>query len=185
MALSNAQQKGFEKRLSKIRKGGSKTMGEVHVGPVDEAHVQKKGKPNNTVRIKKKRQKNIDLNSGSTAALAPLAVLIGGLAMFVGQAMDYQLFQDGGLINLETPVAALEPYMPYAPFLFGGILALMFAWTFRFNTFIRFAALMGGFVATFVYQDEIIRTLPFMYAGFFSEQFVKDFFEAAAAANNA
>lgn len=172
MSRSNAQRTGFEDRLSRIKKGGANTMGEVHIGPRDEERARK-GKADNTVRIKKKKKKQTNLGEGPTSGLAPLGVLLGGLAMFVGQAADYQLFQEGGLVNMAAPVAALEPFMQYAPFLIGGILAMMFAWTFRLTTAVRFAALSAGFVAAFVYQTALIKAVPFMYAGFFSKEFVK------------
>ena len=175
MSLSNAQRSGFDDRLKRIQKGGANTMGELHLGPVDEERARNgKGKGTNTGRLKKKKGKKVDLNGGgSTVTLAPLGVLLGGLAMFVGQAINYQLFHETGLFGLSVPVEALTPYMQYAPFLFGGIFALMFVWTFRLNTPIRFAAVGAGFVAAFVYQIAIMKTVPFMYVGFFSKEFVK------------
>ena len=172
MSLSNAQRSGFEDRLSRIKKGGANTMGEVHIGPRDEERA-KKGKADNVVRMKKKKRKNVTTGEGSTTVLAPIAVLLGGMSMFVGQAADYQLFHQGGLLKMAPPVEALEPYMQYAPFLFGGILALLFAWTFRLTSGLRFLALLGGFGAVFYYQADLIQTLPGMYANFFSVEFVE------------
>ena len=179
MSLSNAQREGFDKRISRIKKGGPNTMGEVHIGPVDEAQVygKKKGKPTNTVRVKKKRSKNVDLGSGSTLSLAVLAVFFGGLSMFVGQAMNFHFYDAGGLLQM-TPPAIVEPYVQYAPFVFGGLLALAFGWTFRLMRGIRFLALAGSFGAVFYYQSELIQAMPSLYAGFFSKEFV----EAALAA---
>lgn len=173
MGIAKEQREGFDKRIAKIRKGGSNTMGEVHIGPVDEAQVygKKKGKATNTVRMKKKKQKNVDLNSGSTLTLAILAVLFGGLSMFVGQALNFHLYDAGGLMQM-TPPAAVEPYVQYAPFVFGGLLALAFGWTFHLMRGIRFLALVAGFVAVFYYQADLIQAMPSLYAGFFSEEFV-------------
>ena len=55
MSLSNAQRDGFDRRISRIKKGGANTMGEVHIGPVDEevARSSKKGKGRNTIRVKR------------------------------------------------------------------------------------------------------------------------------------
>lgn len=171
MSLSNAQRSGFEDRLSRIKKGGANTMGEVHIGPRDEVRARQ-GKADNVVRVKKKKRPNVNAGEGSTAVLAPVAVLLGGISMFVGQAADYQFFHEGGLLQMTPPVEALTPYMQFAPFLFGGILALMFAWTFRLNSAIRFLALLGGFGAVFYYQADLIETMPGMYANFFSKEFV-------------
>ncbi len=175
MSLANAQRDGFDKRIAKIRKGGSNTMGEVHIGPVDEAQVygKKKSRATNRVRVKKKKAKNIDLNSGSTLTLALLAVLFGGLSMFVGQAVDYHLFGAGGLGQLAPP-AGLEDYMFYAPFLFGGILALTFGWTFHLLRGIRFLGLLAGFIAVFHYNTEMVQAIPKVYAGLFSKAYVKE-----------
>lgn len=173
MAIAKEQRDGFDQRISRIKKGGPNTMGEVHIGPVDEAKVygKKKGKATNTVRMKKKSKKNVDVTSGSTLALAILAVLFGGLSMFVGQALNFHLYDAGGLLQM-VPPAVIEPYVQYAPFLFGGLLALAFGWTFRLMRGIRFVALVGGFVAVFYYQADLIQAMPSFYAGFFSEEFV-------------
>ncbi len=175
MSLANAQRDGFDKRIQKIRKGGSNTMGEVHIGPVDEAQVygKKKSKATNRVRVKKKKAKQVDLNSGSTMTLALLAVLFGGLSMFVGQAVDYHLYGAGGLGQL-TPPVGLEDVMIYARFLFGGILSLAFGWTFHLMRGIRFLGLIGGFAAVFYYHTELVQTFPGTYAGFFSKAYVKE-----------
>ena len=174
MSLANAQRDGFDKRIQKIRKGGSNTMGEVHVGPVDEAQVygKKKSKATNRVRVKKKKAKNVDLNSGSTLTLSILAVFFGGMSMFVGQAMNFHFYDAGGLLQM-TPPVGLEAYIQYAPFLFGGLLALAFGWTFHLMRGIRFLALAGGFGAVFYYQSELIQKVPGLYAGFFSQEFVQ------------
>lgn len=179
MGLANEQRDGFDRRIQKIRKGGSNTMGEVHIGPVDEAQVygKKKGKAKNKVMVKKRKQKNIDLTSGSTSTLTILAVFFGGLSMFVGQAMDFHFYDARGLMQLTSPAIA-EPYMQYAPFLFGGILALAFGWTFRLMRGIRFLGLAAGFGAVFHYKADLIQAVPGLYAGFFSKEYV----EAALAA---
>ena len=173
MSLANDQRDGFDKRIAKIRKGGSNTMGEVHIGPVDEAQVygKKKGKATNTVRMKKKAKKNVDLTSGSTGVLTILAVFFGGLSMFVGQAMNFHFYEVGGLLQM-TPPAVVEPFMMYAPLLFGGLLALAFGWTFRLMRGIRFLGLAGGFGAVFYYKQDLIQAMPGLYAGFFSQEYV-------------
>ncbi len=173
MSISNAQRDGFDKRISLIKKGGPNTMGEVHIGPVDEAQVygKKKGKASNTVRMKKKRGKKVDISSGATGTLTILAVVFGGLSMFVGQAVAYHLYGEGGLAQM-TPPDVVAEYLPYAPFLFGGILAFLFGWTFQLMRGVRFLGLIGGFGAVFYYQSELIQTFPGTYAGFFSKAFV-------------
>lgn len=149
-------------------------MGEVHIGPVDEQQVygKKKGKPTNKVRMKKKRGTKVDLNSGATSTLFLLAILFGGLSMFVGQAVAYHLYGAGGIIQMAPPVFA-EDYISYAPFLFGGLLALAFGYTFHLFQGIRFIGLVGGFGSVFHYQTELIQMMPGTYAGFFSKAFVE------------
>ena len=178
MSLSNAQREGFDRRLSNIRKGGANTMGEVQIGPRDESTARKGKKGHtNTVRIKKKRNKKVkDLDRGSTFALLPLAAFFGGLSMFVGQAADYQLFHEGGLIAMAAPHPAVEPYMQYAHFALGGVLALLFAFTFRFSGGLKFVALAAGFWAVHQYQTTLVTIFPGMYAGFFSKPFVEGVF---------
>lgn len=174
MSLSNAQREGFDRRLSNIRKGGANTMGEVQIGPRDETTARKGKKHTNTVRLKKKKNKKVkDLDRGSVIAMLPLAALFGGLSMFVGQAADFQLFAEGGLFGLDTPHPALEPYMEYAPFALGGVLALLFVYTFRLGGGLKLIALGAGFWAVFQYKIALIHTFPGMYAGFFSKEFVE------------
>ena len=176
MSFAKDQRQGFDRRISNIRKGGPNTMGEVHIGPVDEAEVygkkKKKKGASNTVRLKKKRQKNVDLMSGATGTLTLLALLFGGMSMFVGQAISYHLYGDTGLFKLTPPEFAVD-YVQYAPFFFGGLLALAFGWTFRLMRGVRFLALIGGFYAVFYYQSVLIQTFPGTYAGFFSKAYVK------------
>lgn len=178
MSISNAQREGFDRRLSNIRKGGANTMGEVQIGPRDETTARKGKKGHtNTVRLKKKRNKKVkDLDRGSSVAILPLAVLFGGLSMFVGQAADYQLFNAGGLFAMETPHPALEPYMQFAPFALGGVLALLFAFTFRLGSGLKFVALAAGFWAVHQYQTNLVMIFPGMYEGFFSKPFVEGVF---------
>ncbi len=180
MGISRDQRQGFDRRISNIRKGGPNTMGEVHIGPVDEAQVygKKKGKPTNKVRLKKKRRGKVDVVSGATGTLTLLALFFGGMSMFVGQAVDYHLFGQGGLVQMAPPEFAAD-YVQYAPFLFGGLLALAFGWTFHLMRGARFLALIGGFGAVFYYQTELIQTFPGTYAGFFSKAFVKAALAAA------
>lgn len=178
MSLSNAQRDGFDRRLATIRKGGANTMGEVQIGPRDETK-RKGSKHANTVRLKKKRNKKVkDLDRGSSLGLIVLAAFFGGLSMFVGQAMDYQLFNAAGLFAMETPHPALEPYMEFAPFFFGGVLALLFAFTFRFGGGLKLVALLAGFWAVFQYHTTLVTIFPGMYAGFFSKEYVEAVFAA-------
>jgi hypothetical protein len=124
------------------------------------------------VRIKKKRAKKVDLNSGSTMTLSILALFFGGLSMFVGQAADFHLFAAGGLVQL-TPPEIIAPYIQYVPFAIGGFLALAFGWTFHMLRGIRFLALAGSFGAVYYYQAELIQKVPGLYASFFSKEFVE------------
>lgn len=179
MVRANSQRSAFDKRISTINKGGANTMGEVHIGPRDEtAALKGKGKHKNTVRIKKKKPKKVDTQQGSVLAILPLAAFFGGLSMFVGQAMDFQFYKPGGLFQMEIPAMVPEAFWPYLPFVFGGILALLFAWTFRFTSVLKFGAIAAGFWATFQYHTTLVATLPGMYAGFFSKEYVEGVFAA-------
>lgn len=173
MAISNVQRRGFEDRLSRIRKGGDNTMGEVHIGPRDEVRAGQKTKAKNTVRMKKKTR-NVKIGEGSNATLIPLAFVFGAMSMFVGQAAAYHMFADTGLIQLDlSSLAAVEPYVPYAHFLIGGILALLFGWTFRMTSALRFVALVAGLAVMVQYQGNLIEKAPGLYQAFFSKTYVK------------
>jgi len=176
MARADSQRRAFDRRISNINKGGKNTMGEVHIGPRDETDARK-SKPKNTVRIKKKKAQKVDTQQGGLAIL-PLAAFFGGLSMFVGQAMDFQFYAPGGLLQWDVPTMAPEAVLPYLPFLFGGILALLFAWTFRFTSLLKFGAIVGGFWATFQYHTTLVTMFPGMYAGFFSKEYVEGVFAA-------
>ncbi len=172
MALADKQRDGFDKRISRIKKGGKNTMGQIEIGPRDEERA-KKGKIDNTVRVKKRRKKKVDLASGATSTLVFLAIFFGGLSMFVGQAASFHFFEEGGLVPIDLGIAAIEPYLQYAPLLIGGLLALAFGYTFRLMSGLKFLALAGGFGAVFHYKLDLMQSMPGLYAGFFSEEYVK------------
>ena len=172
--MSQTDQGGFEDRLKRIRKGGANTMGEVHIGPRDEVRANKKGRksrPTNTVRMKAKNRKNITVGEGSNKALVPLALIFGALSMFVGQAASFHLFQDGGLAPISLP-DLVAPHVAYAPIAIGGTLALLFAWTFRFSSFLRGMALIAGCAAVFVYHVDLVQKAPGLYTSFFTKEYV-------------
>lgn len=174
MSLSNSQRRGFEDRLSRIKKGGDNTMGEVHIGPRDEVRAGEKAVAKNTVRMKRKT-KNVKIGEGSSMTLVPLAFVFGAMSMFVGQAAAYHMFADTGLIQLDmSGLSAVEPYLPYAHFVFGGVLALLFGWTFRMTSAVRFLALVGGLAVMVHYQSDIIQKAPGVYQAFFSKAYVKE-----------
>jgi hypothetical protein len=180
MARSN--QSGFEDRLKRIQKGGANTMGEVHIGPRDEVRANqksRKSKPSNTVRMKAKRGKKGNIGENSGSALVVLAAMFGALSMFVGQAAAFHLFQDGGLVPV-TPPEAIAPYIQYAPIAFGATLALLFMWTFRLSTLMRVTALAGACAAVFIYHTELVQSVPGLYTGFFTKEYVASVLAAAA-----
>ena len=174
MSLSNVQRRGFEDRLGRIKKGGDNTMGEVHIGPREEVRAGQKAEKKTTVRMKRKT-KNVKIGDGSNVSLVPLAFVFGAMSMFVGQAAAYHMFADTGLIQSDvSSIAPVEPYIPYAHFLFGGVLALLFGWTFRMTSALRFLALVGGLAVMVQYQSDIIQKAPGLYQAFFSKAYVQD-----------
>jgi hypothetical protein len=173
MALADGQKKGFEDRLSRIRKGGANTMGEVQIGPRDEVDARK-SKPTNTVRLKRKKAKNVNIGEGSNLILAPIAAVVGGLSMFVGQATEYHLFQPGGLFNISIPVEAIAPAIPYAHFIIAILLALALSWAFGLTNLVRRMAMIAGLAAVTVWQTELVERYPGVYSGVFSEAFVAE-----------
>lgn len=149
-------------------------MGEVHIGPREEVRAGQKGKPNNTVRLKKKSKRNVKIGQGSGKALIPLAFIFGSLSMFVGQAAAYHLFSETGLIKLDVSGTAVQDYVPFAHFALGGLLALLFAWTFHMTSALRFLALVAGVVVMVQYHSVLIQKVPGVYAAFFSKAYVKE-----------
>ena len=173
MAIADTQRKGFEDRLSRIKKGGANTMGEVQIGPRDESE-SRKSKPTNTVRIKRKKSKHVNLGEGSNIVLAPIAAAVGGLSMFVGQAAEYHLFQPGGLFNISIPVEAIAMAVPYAHFIIAIALALSLSWAFGLTNLVRRMAMIAGLAAVTVWQTELVERYPGVYTGVFSEAFVQE-----------
>ena len=173
MSLANAQRQGFEERLSKIKKGGANTMGEVQIGPRDEG-TARTSRPSNTVRMKKKKKQNVNLGEGSNVILAPIAAFIGAGAMFVGQAAEYHLFQPDGLFTVSIPIDAIAPVLPYAHFVIAFLLAFSLAWAFGLTNLTRRIALIGGLAAVAVWQTELVERYPDVYTAVFSEAFVAE-----------
>lgn len=172
--MSRTGQSGFDDRIKRIKKGGANTMGEVHIGPRDEVRANQKGrksKPSNTVRMKAKSKKKVALGEGSGSSLVILALVFGAMSMFVGQVAAFHFFQDGGLAPITPPEAAV-PYMEYAPLAIGGVLALLFMWTFRMSSFMRATAMIAGAACVFIYHVELVETVPGLYVSFFTKEYV-------------
>ncbi|MBT8459807.1 MAG: hypothetical protein HKP37_10190 [Boseongicola sp.] len=172
MATAKATHQSFEDRLNRINKGAANTMGEVHIGPRDEQKARE-GKATNTVRLKSKKKK-VKIGQGSNWVLVPVAIVIGGMSAFAGQAAAFHFFQDGGLMPITLPEAAsmIEPHLIYAHLVIGGILALIFTWTFGFNGMFRKLAVAAGFGAMLFGHVQMVERFPGVHANFFSEAYV-------------
>ena len=182
---SLGQRDGFESRLSRIKKGGANTMGEIQVGPREEIRAGSKSKPTNTVRIKQKKKKNMEVGRGSTMSLIILAFVFGALSMFVGQVANFHLFQAGGLAPVDLTETAIAPYLPFAHLAIGGVLAVMFCWTFRLTSVLRLAAAAIGVFVVMEYHTEMVQQAPGVYTKFFSKAYVKEVRQSARAGNSA
>ncbi len=174
MGTARARQQTFEDRLNRINKGAPNTMGEFHIGPRDEEKARD-GKATNTVRLKAKKKK-VKVGEGSNLVLVPVALVIGALSVFAGQAAAFHFFQDGGLMPITLPeaVAMVEPYLIHAHLVIGGLLALIFTWTFGFNGMLRKLAVAAGFGAMLFGQVQMMERFPTVYANFFSEAYVAE-----------
>ncbi|QMU59140.1 MAG: hypothetical protein GKR98_13640 [Boseongicola sp.] len=170
MSIGQAQRNSFEERIKRIGTNAPNTMGEVHIGPRDEK-TARKGKSTNTVRLKNKKKK-VRVGEGSNLVLVPVAVIIGGLSVFAGKAAAFHFFQDGGLMPIEIPVVAIQPYIIYAHLLIAGLLALMFTWTFGLKGMMRKLAVAIGFGAMLFGEIQMIEKFPETYANFFSKDYV-------------
>ena len=172
-SMSKDQRSGFDDRLARIRKGGSNTMGEVHIGPREEIRAGNKKAPKNTVRVKKKNNKHKEIGRGSALSLLILSFVFGAFSMFVGQAADFHLFQTGGLAPIDLSGTPVEPYLAQASLVFGGVLAILFAWTFRLTTILRLAAVAAGLFVMVEYHSDLVKQVPGVYTKFFSKAYVK------------
>ena len=172
MATAQATHSTFEDRLKRINKGAANTMGEVHIGPRDEEKARS-GKATNTVRLKTKK-KNVKVGEGSNWVIVPVALVIGAMCAFAGQAAAFHFFQDGGLMPVTLPEAAamVEPYLIFAHLAIGGLLALIFTWTFGFNGLFRKLAVVAGFGAMLYGHVLLVERFPAIHANFFSEAYV-------------
>lgn len=177
MAFSKSKAKGgngFEDRLARIHKGGANTMGEIQVGPREEIRAGSKSKPSNTVRMKKKKMKKKEVGRASGMSLFLLAFVFGAFSMFVGQVANFHMFVPGGLTPINLTETAIAPYLPYANLIIGGVLALMFAWTFRLMTMMRIIATVAGLFVVVQYHTEMVEFAPGTHAKFFSKPYVKE-----------
>ncbi len=179
------QRDGFEDRLKRIKKGGANTMGEIQVGPREEIRAGSKSKPANTVRVKRKKQKKKEVGRGSTMSLMFMAFLFGGLSMFVGQVANFHFFQEGGFVPIDLSGTPVEQYLPFAHLAIGGVLALMFCWTFHLTSILRLAAAAAGVFLVFEYHAEMVQQAPGVYSKFFSKPYVKEIRQSAKADNAA
>ena len=181
---SLGQRDGFENRLDRIKKGGANTMGEIQVGPREEIRAGSKKKATNTIRIKQKK-KTKEVGRGSTMSLIILAFAFGALSMFVGQVANFHFFQAGGLVPVDLTETPVAPYLPFAHLAIGGLLALMFCWTFRLTSIFRLAAAAIGVFVVMEYHTEMVQQAPGVYTKFFSKAYVKEVRQTAQANNAA
>ena len=179
MATSRVQRQTFEDRIARINKGAANTMGEVHIGPRDEA-MARTGKPTNTVRVKKKRKQKVEVGRGSNVAIIPIAILTGARSAFAGKAASYHFFEEGGLMPIVLPATMLDPYLPFAHLFIAGVLAMMFVWTFRLTGFVRKAAVILGIAGILYAEPRLVETFPGVYASMFSEAYVAEQLSGAA-----
>ncbi len=171
--MTHGQRQGFEDRLARIQKGGVNTMGEVHIGPRDEVRASKKSKPANTVRMKKKKNGNKEIGRSSGSTLIILAFIFGALSMFVGQSAAFHFFHPLGLIQLDLSETALAPHLSMAHLAIGGVLGLLFCWTFRLTSILRLAAMGAGLFVMVEYHNDMIKSVPGVYTQFFHKEYVK------------
>ncbi|MDJ1017425.1 MAG: hypothetical protein QNJ35_13010 [Paracoccaceae bacterium] len=185
MSLAETQRREFEERLKRINVGGNNTMGEVHIGPRDEVRANKmkrRSKPSNTVRMKPKKKKNVNLGEGSTSAMIVIGFLIGGFSMFAGQIAAFHFFSDGGLAPVTLSFERADEFIPLAHFAIAVPLAFIFAWAFHLKGFLRKAAVIGGLAAAFYYHGDLVERFPGTHANFFSEAYVTEILSGARSA---
>ena len=171
--MSKDQRSGFEDRLSRIKKGGSNTMGEIQVGPREEIRAGSKSKPSNTVRMKKKSGVKKEIGRSSGLTLVILAFIFGALSMFVGQVAGFHFFQEGGLAPIDLTGSPVEEYLPFAHLIIGGVLALLFCWTFQLTTVMRLLAAVIGLGVMVQFHTDLVQQVPGIFIAFFSEDYVK------------
>lgn len=169
-SMAQGQRQTFEERLSRIRHGGANTMGEVHIGPVEEKRGRSKPAPN-TVRVKSKKKKKVNVGGSAGVLVMPVALLIGALSMFAGQAAAYHFF-GGGIFPVEIPIEAVQPYIQYANFIIAGFLAILFSFAFGFSTLSRKLAVIAGLAAVYFFEGDIVDLYPDVYSAIYSEEYV-------------
>ena len=59
-------------------------------------------------------------------------------------------------------------------FLIGGLLALLFAWSFGFTSLVRKLAVIAGFAGMFYYETAVVERFPGTFTIFFSEAYVAE-----------
>lgn len=149
-------------------------MGEIQVGPREEIRAGSKSKPSNTVRMKRKSTKKKEIGRSSGMTLVILAFVFGAFSMFVAQVANFHLFVPGGLTPVDLSQSFVAPYIPYAQLVFGGVLALLFCWTFHLMTMMRVLATVAGLFAVMQFHTEMVQFAPGTYVKFFSKGYVND-----------
>ena len=97
----------------------------------------------------------------------------------------FHLFQEGGFLPIDLSGTPVEQYLPFAHLAIGGVLAVMFCWTFHLTSVLRLAAAAAGVFLVFEYHTEMVQQAPGIYTKFFSKPYVKQIHQAARAENPA
>ena len=155
MIGSEAQQRAFRDRLTRISAGGENTTRHVYIGPVDENR-----------RHRPRRVKS--LRGGSRTFLGelfivPFAMFMGALSVLATRLVAFHFLND---------IPAYADVAVYASIGIALVLFFILHWIFRLGGGARGKAAIVGFLGFAFFESLVIVRAPELFAVLYSEPFV-------------
>jgi hypothetical protein len=166
MSGTDAQQRGFKDRLTRISKGGPNTTRHVHIGPSAEAVGGRKNKTRDRmIRVERKR------TFFGEIFVVPFALLAGLVAILAARVLTFHYL--GKIEVLDTTIGGI-----HGQTIAAGVIALVLLMAFRsvlnFKGGARGKAILVGFLAMALFEDVAVVRAPDLFSLLYSQPYVAD-----------
>lgn len=167
---------GFNERLGRIHSGGPNTMGKVLIGPGEQIRAKDAKRIQSKILRDAKRKKRRASGSLAGDIIAfPFAFAIGVGAIFAGRVATWQVLTPGGPLAEEITLPAFMASWPlpiFADLAIAAVLALLFAWAFRFTTGLKRLGVILGFAAMMSGEAFLVQAFPDLFEGFYAPSYI-------------
>ncbi|MEL6169465.1 MAG: hypothetical protein AAFR35_12300 [Pseudomonadota bacterium] len=159
-SLTDAQRAAFDARVSRIKKGGPNTRGQIFVGVAEGAEG---GTTARTVAA-------APFMTMADILMVPLAFAIGMFSLVAGQVAMFHFFSADGAMPL---IEGNAYFMLFGDICVATILAVTFGWALRLGaTNLRRMAVLAGVAAVFLAKSTLVGAAPDFFSALYSPSYV-------------